>query len=293
MRSGLWALSTTNGPPMNEITQNVQREAHRLLHDQEVDVVIGYQLGWDSEQAVPCFVTQEQDVEKLVFGERCSHNLAKYLVGREGYLTSRFRPSDEAVRVALVARPATLRTIAALIREAQFAREDLIVLGIVDGTRIGIDPDVEVGRIPVDSTQSAETVAQIEQIDNMSLSERQAWWNREFAKCIRCYACRQVCPFCYCEQCIVDENQPQWIDKSSSLRNNVYWNLIRAYHLTGRCTGCGECDRVCPVDIPLQLINHQMRDKVESAFGFVSGTDLAAEPALAAFQPEDPEDFIR
>ena len=293
MRSGLWALSTTNGPPMNEITQNVQREAHRLLHDQEVDVVIGYQLGWDSEQAVPCFVTQEQDVEKLVFGERCSHNLAKYLVGREGYLTSRFRPSDEVVRVALVARPATLRTIAALIREAQFAREDLIVLGIVDGTRIGIDPDVEVGRIPVDSTQSAETVAQIEQIDNMSLSEKQAWWNREFAKCIRCYACRQVCPFCYCEQCIVDENQPQWIDKSSSLRNNVYWNLIRAYHLTGRCTGCGECDRVCPVDIPLQLINHQMRDKVESAFGFVSGTDLAAEPALAAFQPEDPEDFIR
>ena len=94
---------------MQEITENIQQEARRLLHDQVVDVVIGYQQGWDDEVMTPCFITQESQVEKLVFNEHCSHNLAKYLVGLEGYLTSRLRTTNELPRVALVARPATMR----------------------------------------------------------------------------------------------------------------------------------------------------------------------------------------
>jgi formate dehydrogenase (coenzyme F420) beta subunit len=278
---------------MKRITESIQKQAHSLLHDGVVNLVIGYQAGWDGGLSVPCFVSQESEVEKLVFHERCTHNLAKYLVGREGYLTSRFRPSSQAIRVALVARPAALRTLVALIREHQFKREDLVILGIVDGTPVGIEPDVEVGRIEPDRTIPEQMRARIQELDRMSLDERQKWWQKEFSKCIRCYACRQVCPFCYCEQCIADENQPQWLDRSPSLQNNVGWNLIRAYHLTGRCTDCGECDRVCPVQIPLRLINSKMIGKVKEAFDFVAGMDPDAEPALAAFQADDREGFIR
>jgi ferredoxin len=127
----------------------------------------------------------------------------------------------------------------------------------------------------------------------MSASERWAFWREEFSKCIRCYACRQVCPFCYCEECIVEENRPQWIGRSPLPRNNTSWNAIRAFHLVGRCVDCGECERVCPVDIPLSLINVKMVEEVAAVFDYVAGADVDAAPALATFQVDDTNDFIR
>ena len=278
---------------MQDITQRIQEEARRLFEDDRVDLVIGYQRGWDDEEVAPCFVAEAAQVEKLIFDERCSYNLAKYLVGREGHLTTRFVPENERPRVALVARPVTLRTIAALIQEHQFKRDDLIVLGILDGTAAGVDADVEVGRIEVDAEKEANISAQLDELERMSASERWAFWEEQFSKCIRCYACRQVCPFCYCERCIADENQPRWIGRSPSPENNRAWNVIRALHLVGRCTECGECDRVCPVAIPLSVLAAKMAGEVREAFSYEAGTDIDAVPALASFRSDDPNEFIR
>ena len=266
-----------------EITQSIQEEARRLLQGDKVDVVIGYSEAWDEEVASPCFVTDESQVGKLLFNEHCYHNLARYLVGCEGYLTSRFRTDEEAPRVALVATPATLRTVVGLIQEHQFERDDLVVLGIVDGTPVGIEPDVTVGRIEVDREEEKRVAGELQRLEMMSVSERWDWWEEQFSKCIRCYACRQVCPFCYCEQCIAEENQPQWIDRSSSAQNNRSFHIIRASHLIGRCTNCGACDRACPMNIPLSVLYGKLAAEVQRAFGYVAGTDVAATPALVDF----------
>jgi formate dehydrogenase subunit beta len=214
-------------------------------------------------------------------------------VGREGYLTSRFRAEDEKPRVALVARPATLRSVVGLIQEYQFTRDELIILGIVDGNPAGIEPDIVVGQLEDDQEQRERILAQVRELENLSASERGAWWQEQFSKCIRCYACRQVCPFCYCEQCISDENQPQWIGRSPSPQNNTMWNIIRALHLVGRCTECGECDRVCPVDIPLSAIAAKMAGEVKDAFDYEAGADVEATPALNVFRVDDVDEFIR
>ena len=278
---------------MQKITERIREEARRLLQEQTVGVVIGYEQGWDDEVVTPCFLTDVSQVDRLIFNEHCSHNLAKYLVGLEGYLTSRFRAQDEKPRVALVALPATMRTVVGLMQEHQIERADVVVLGITDGTTVGIEPDVEVGQVADDREDRERIVVQIRELEDMSAEERLNWWRTEFSKCIRCYACRQVCPFCWCEQCIADENQPQWIDRSPSPQNNTSWNVIRAFHLVGRCVECGECDRVCPVEIPLSLIATKMAVEVEDAFDYVAGTDVEAVPALQSFQADDPDEFIK
>ena len=275
---------------MEEITQKIQAAARELLADQSVDVVIGYQVGWAEDVATPCFVTEISTVDKLVFNEHCVQNLAQYLVGLEGYLTSRFSALDEKPRVALVAGPAAMRSIVGLIQEHQFGREDLVVLGVTDGAQVGIEPDIEVGRIE----HVADAVhAGVQELESLSFAERWAWWEQEFSKCIRCYACRQVCPFCYCEECIAEENQPQWIGRSPSPANNRSWNVIRAFHLVGRCIDCGECERACPMAIPLRLLNVKMIDEVQEAFDYEAGMDMEADPPLVTFRVDDADDFIR
>lgn len=274
--------SPTPAPPQG-IAESIRAEARRLLGER-VDVVIAYARAWSPTVATPCFITHPADIDRLIFDEHCVHNLARYLVGSEGYLTSPFVPQDKRPRVAIVATPVVMRTLAGLIQEHQFARGDLVVLGISDGTATGIEPDVVVGQIAPESAKQRQIEADLHALAALSPAERRAWWDAQFAKCVRCYACRQVCPFCYCEQCIADKNLPQWIDRSPSTVNNRDWITIRSFHLIGRCVTCGECERACPMDIPLNLINTHLAQAAHEIYGYVAGTNVELPPALLSLR---------
>lgn len=271
------------------ITRSIREAAADLLGRGVVDAVLGYSAGWRDEAATPCVVTRVEDVDQLVFGAQCTHNLAKYLVGPDGWLTAPYRAAQRKRPLAVVARPATMRALTGLLQEHQFERADVIILGITDGLPVGVEPDIQVGVIPEDAARNARIQQQLAELEAMTPEERWAWWEAQYARCIRCYACRQVCPFCYCEQCIADENQPQWIERSSSVTNNRMWNTIRVFHLIGRCVDCGECERVCPADIPLGVLHAKMRLEVEEAFGYVAGIDVDALPALLQVNAADPD----
>ena len=71
------------------------------------------------------------------------------------------------------------------------------------------------------------------------------------------------------------------------------FQVIRNIHVTGRCTDCGECERVCPVNIPLRSLTKEMYDIVGELFNYKSGMDKDAAPLLTAYELEEAEDLIR
>lgn len=148
----------------------------------------------------------------------------------------------------------------------------------------------------------------IEKFENMSEKDRWAFWKEQFDKCIRCYACRSVCPMCYCEECVVDTinfavtpnttadekaQKIKWIEKSPVSSENFVYHLVRATHLAGRCVDCAECERVCPLDIPLRFLNKKLEKEAKEIFGYETGFDPEQPALVSCFKEEDPEDFIR
>jgi formate dehydrogenase (coenzyme F420) beta subunit len=141
-----------------------------------------------------------------------------------------------------------------------------------------------------------------------SQEERSAFWAGHFDRCIRCYACRAVCPMCYCDECVVDSthfivgpattadekaNRVRWINRSPTRSENAMYHMVRAMHLAGRCTDCGECERVCPVNIPLRLLNTMLEHEALEMFGYAPGLDAEQPSLISSFRDGDPNDFVR
>ena len=115
--------------------------------------------------------------------------------------------------------------------------------------------DHVIGQAANEPVEADRRYAELETLMQKSPAERMEYWKNEFARCVKCYACRAACPLCYCERCIVDKNRPTVIDTSATLKGNFAWHIVRAFHLAGRCIGCEQCVRVCPAGIDLRLLN--------------------------------------
>jgi ferredoxin len=132
----------------------------------------------------------------------------------------------------------------------------------------------------------------IREFEKKPAPERYQYLMSEMSACIRCYACRQACPTCNCDECFVDVTQPRWVDKGLESTDLAIWQLIRVYHQAGRCVDCGACEEACPAGIKLLWLTRKMNLIVKERFGFEAGVDLEALPPLATYEKDDPQEFI-
>jgi formate dehydrogenase subunit beta len=153
--------------------------------------------------------------------------------------------------------------------------------------------DILLGK-PRPSAPELEVSGQnIEKLEGMLPEKRWQFWQNELSRCIRCYACRNVCPACFCQRCFVEETEPQWALPVPRWQDNLIFQIVRNIHVAGRCTDCGECERACPVNIPLRSMTREMYDIVDELFHFKSGMDKEALPLMTHYEQEEAEDFFR
>lgn len=174
----------------------------------------------------------------------------------------------------------------------EFARDDLLAERCkVCRHPMPVQYDVLLGE-PAEARLPAAGFADIAPLEQRSAAERWRYWEQQFARCTRCYACRNVCPMCYCKRCIMESLAPQWVFRSNNVSENLLFHVIRAYHLAGRCIECDECSRVCPVDIPLRQLNRRFVRDVLEFFGHEAGMSSEGQNVLTTFDPNDPGAFI-
>jgi len=87
---------------------------------------------------------------------------------------------------------------------------------------------------------------------------------KETARCIKCYSCIENCPVCF----PVEEKMKgkQYMVKPGEVPPNPMFHLRRFAHISDACVNCGQCEELCPMEIPLAKFSHAIRVEGDAEF---------------------------
>jgi ferredoxin len=242
--------------------------------------------GCDSRSVVELLKENQIDRDKVfIVGIPCTG-----IVDREKLLQMMDIPPDEVVAVEdegdsfLV----TLKNDKQRVDKEKVLRDECLVCRYPSP----LTYDLQLGQAVSSLPWVGDDYSMVKEQEALSSEEKAAHWNRELSQCIRCYACRNICPACTCSECIFDKTAPRWISKGNDVSENLVYHLIRAFHVAGRCVDCGECERACPMNIPLRSLNKKVEKDLLELFDYVAGVDVEQRPPLTTYQVDDLDEFL-
>jgi formate dehydrogenase subunit beta len=241
----------------------------KMLDDGQVDGVLG--LRADGQSSTPHLFQPGDDLSDLVLWPK--YNIPKTI--------DMLLEADPEVHLGMVTRGCEERGLIEMAKrnQVELARIHMIHLACSVGER---DECRCAWPYPthIDVGEKVEGIADqlVAEHENLSLEERTEFWKEQFARCIKCYACRTACPQCFCEVCVLE--QDLWVETGMLAPPFPSYHLIRAYHTVSKCVGCMECERACPADIPLTVLYTLLRRDAEAMFEYVPGRSVEEPPPL-------------
>jgi coenzyme F420-reducing hydrogenase beta subunit len=308
----------------------IRAASARLLEEGTVELVLGFRRGSQPMMNEPCVVRRPEDVDTLVWDSHCGINLVNYLTNRKEKIAVIAKGCDSRNIVTHVIENKIQRDQLHIIgvpckgmvdkrKIAQRVDGEINEVGETD-TEVRVETaagDIQtfakqevlqqncslcIHRNPVEfdelvgekvTEQEVDRYQDVAAIEAMDLAARQQYFQDLFAPCIRCYACRNACPLCYCPTCFVDESKPQWVGKGEEEVDVMTFHFLRAYHCAGRCTDCGSCERACPVGINMRVLTKKLEKDCVDNFGWEAGLSPSVRPALDTFNLDDPDKLIK
>ena len=280
--------------------QELINRAKELLADGTVARVLGWKAGDLPYNPEPAYFETEESLKDFVYNGFCGANLSKYMI----------EASKLEGKTLVCLKPCDTYSFNQLIKEHRVDREKAYIIGVGCKGKLDIERIRKQGIKGIESisgaeindeligeskeTKDADRFAEVEKIEAMSPEEKFAFFQNELSKCIRCNACRNVCPACSCRKCVFDSNKFDSAQKANvdSFEEKMF-HIIRAFHVAGRCTDCGECSRVCPQGIPLHLFNRKFIKDIDTFYGeYQAGEDSTSKGPLTNFTFEDVEPSI-
>ena len=302
----------------------------RLLKESQVEMVIGFRKGTIPMMNEPYFARSPEDVEKFVWDSNCGINLCNYLTNRgekigilakgcdsRNIVTHIIENKIKRDQLVIIGVPCKgmidKRKISAMfegeIGEVIENENNITVKG--DGFektlnkkdvlqqncaicihRNPVIHDELVGEL-VEEQIDVDRYEDVREIEALSPQEKATYFEKLLEPCIRCYACRNACPLCYCPTCFTDESRPQWVGKGQDPTDVSTFHFLRAYHCAGRCTDCGACERSCPVGIDMRVFTKKLEKDCLELFDWEAGLDPDVRPPLDTYKPSDPDEFIK
>ena len=314
---------------MQPYSESIREAAKRLLSEKRVDAVIGFRKGTVPFMNEPFLAKTSEQADQLVWDGNCAINLANYLPKRTDSVAIAAKGCDSrSIVIHLLENQIRREQLYVLGIPCQGMTDKRKIADRLNGRQV-LQAEENGGKVRVSGRdfersferaeflqencaicthknpvlydellgqpveeQQIDRYEEIGKIESMLPEQKRLYFDELVQPCIRCYACRNACPACYCPTCFVDESKPQWLGKTTDPTDTRTFHFLRAFHVAGRCTDCGSCERACPVGIRVRLFTMKLEKQVKELYGYEAGVIQDERPPLDAFRPGDPEPFL-